>query len=449
MARTVIAVNEHVGADGEVQVSFGVEEPDDVAEANRSYVLDCRQSLPPLSYVADAAQPLPADGGPVELAGGEIYQRLAHHPGIRDALTRASHTPAGQVHPIRIATNTGDAELLPWEVLFLAGGGFVALDPRWPIARVTGRPAGRSNVDRLVKGKLAIAAVLAAKDRDAGPEWDALHGAVAAGGVDCDLLVLVAQDDLRQRIAGLALPNVRTDFVPADADALLRRLAEHKPNLLHFFCHGIAEFGGQLEIATRNALQLGEAPVYLGAQQLAQISEHALLVTLNACEGALAASGAHSLAYLLVRMNGGAPAAIGMRHPLASATAHRFCRALYEEALRLLAGRLGAPGTFELDWSPVMRIPRNRLCAQGGGPLQAMAARCREWSVPVLYVRPEPLRVQVASATAAEDPDYVFAMLETLRTQRAKMRPDTPPEMLAQLDTMIAQLQAVLAADGG
>lgn len=443
MSRTVICIQEHVVGDGDVQVSFRIEEPDDVTDAERSYVLDIDRDKPVLAYVVDPAAQ--AQGGePVKLAGAEIFARLTVHPGIGEALERASHAAAGEIHPIYIETSANDAELLPWEVLFHGQKGFFALDPRWPIVRVTGRRAGRTSVDRLVKGRLTIAAVLAAQDRDARPEWDALQTALEGSAIDHDLLVLVAQDDLRDHIAQLALASVTVEHVPTGIDALLARLAAHEPNLLHFFCHGSADYGGYLEVATRNTALLGEPPLYLKAQQLAQAAGQALLVTLNACEGALPIQDTQSLAYALVKE--GAPAAIGMRHAIESQTAHRFCGAFYEAALAHLEAHLQGPPEAALDWGPLMRVPRNRLCAHHGGPIEVAAAGCREWTLPVLYVRPEPLKVQVASPTAPEDPEYVFAMLETLRAQRARMHPDTPAATLQQLDLMIAQLQAQFKA---
>jgi len=81
-----------------------------------------------------------------------------------------------------------------------------------------------------------------------------------------------------------------------------------------------------------------------------------------------------------------------------------------------------------------MRPPRDRLAQRQGGPPAASAAAHKRWSLPVLYMRPEELRLHRSGDLA------YLGEFQTLRSLRGKLSKDTPPEILAKIDSRIAWL---------
>jgi hypothetical protein len=102
----------------------------------------------------------------------------------------------------------------------------------------------------------------------------------------------------------------------------------------------------------------------------------------------------------------------------------------------MLVDELATEGDVEIDLTPLLAAPRRELRNKFAdlGPLDAAAAK-HEWTNPILYVSPRPLRMRRA------EPD-VLALLETLDAIRARLHPATPPEQLAKIDAQIATLRA-------
>lgn len=429
MSRTTICVQQLVGVGG-VQTIFNIEEPNDVPDQHRSYILDATQ-LP-------EAQ--------TDAVGTAVFRRLAVHPGVAEAFRRAAtQVNHPDVHPICIETSTWEAERLPWEALHDPERNlFFALDARWPIARVVALSGVRQSLERLLDLPLRVTAVLAARDRDAIPEWNALAAVLAAAPIPSQVQVLVAQQELFDAITSLAQPDITVDYVPPSSEQLVQRILEHRPHLLHFFCHGSADYGGYLEVSTLPNRDLGDPPVSLTANDIGRVASSLLLTTLNCCEGAQPSAEAHSVAFSAVK--NGIPAAIGMREPIDAEDAHVFCKEFFQEALGCLAGFAGRSGKQTLDWTNTLRRARSELC---GVPLQAKARERKQWSLPVLYQRSEPLLLEIAAVASSlpeEDREYLFAALETLRARYANLHPSTPPNRRVQLAAAIQNLEQLLHA---
>src|SRR5262249_54606806 len=91
--------------------------------------------------------------------GAYILRKLSEHPAIVRALTEALATPPGSQKPLLVRV-ARQAESVPWETLF-ANGTFLALDPRWPIGRMS--TSGPASADaREFRPPLRVLAVLAA-----------------------------------------------------------------------------------------------------------------------------------------------------------------------------------------------------------------------------------------------------------------------------------------------
>jgi hypothetical protein len=103
-------------------------------------------------------------------------------------------------------------------------------------------------------------------------------------------------------------------------------------------------------------------------------------------------------------------------------------------------------GSATLDWSVLLVGPRRTLVERQGGPFTASAARRREWTLPVLYLRPDDFTLVVPSPEQKAGVDEVSAsgagvLLKALRAMRASTGADAPPAYVANLDQRIAQLE--------
>ena len=88
----------------------------------------------------------------------------------------------------------------------------------------------------------------------------------------------------------------------------------------------------------------------------------------------------------------------------------------------------------------MMRAPRDRLAHRQGGPPVAAAEAHKRWSLPVLYMRPEEMRLR-RTGTMEQ-----LGELQALRNLRNRFSKDTPASMLAEIDRRIAELERELGA---
>lgn len=434
MSRTIISVQELPMGD-DVVVYFRLSEPTDVPEGEKSCLLVCRPNQGVFSDLAAivAGDPDAIANELVKAAGAEVFQALSGHPGVQSALDGTVHAADPPTRPIFIETLATASESLPWEAIYHPAGQFLSLDARFPMARIPGGSRVEA-VERSFEPPLRIAAVLGAADRDATPEWKALHKAIEVSGIDCHVSLFVAQRELYEQMEAEADDRVDLHWIPSDANGLIDRLVSAHPHLLHVFCHGVAQPTGYLEVATRQHLEMGAEPVYLEKTHLGRLKSTVWLVTLDACEGAAPASNGHSLAYSLVKE--GLPAAIGMREPIDSKAANVFCGAFYRGLLSFMSERLVAGQTFVVPWWEFMHAPRSALCDLHPGPTSVKAALYKEWTLPVLYQRGEPFQVQTHAGTGL----ISLTELDTLRELREGLHPDTPADVTARLDAAIAAL---------
>ena len=98
------------------------------------------------------------------------------------------------------------------------------------------------------------------------------------------------------------------------------------------------------------------------------------------------------MAYRLV-VDGGCPAAVGMNEPIQASDATTFSQAFYSCLFDLLRNTLQpAAGPVELDFTPALVAVRRALHdLYVANPPDAFG----RWSLPVLYVSREGLKVQM------------------------------------------------------
>ena len=401
-ARTVVAVEP---GEGDCLVVKLAKAPTAIAGARVGRVFSCDpDEMPPWS--AQAA---------VRVHGQTLLDRLqTAHPGVREALRELfDRTPPGEVRSLWFHVMTDEAERLCWETLCDPRGAFAALDPRWPIGRIADSEVDVDVAPAVFSPPLRIVAVLAALGIDAVPEWRRLAAAVQearARGLAVEVTVLVGQEDLHAAIArdveGGALQGVVVRPMPDRVHRVAEVMRDVRPHLVHFFCHGSVGHGvAQLELATLLDADAGRAAgsVVLRVQDLLGMPgmREVWLVTLNCCEGGKAADDLHSLAHQMVAA--GVPASIGMLEPVDATDAHEFSACFYPAVFETVRAAFAgtAPGcVVTIDWSEALHPPRTALRDQHQGD----PANHREWSLPVLYVRPESFRVICAFPAPAPAP---------------------------------------------
>lgn len=341
----------------------------------------------------------PLRGADAKARGEELARLLGRHRPTKEAIDQALGVDAGTEPStiyFRLAAPAADA--LPWEQLYMKPRGFIALDARWPIARVARRVHEVSQ--RTFEAPFRIVAVLSAADRDGVPQLDALATAIAparAQGLQVRVHVITGDPAVADRVKEIADPEFTVETIATDPASVVRQIAAAHPHLLHVLCHGGYAAPGVmgLSFATRrdflSRATTGRVAVSIDMMAAALKSEDPWLVVLAACETANAGastSPAHEL------VNSGVPAVIGMRRVVDLSATDAFCARVYPELLTMVAAAVdaadGSPH-HRIEWAPALTAPR--LAAAGGAPESEDG-----WSDPVLYVQQEHLLVYTPPA---------------------------------------------------
>ncbi len=437
MSRTTI----HIEQQGLInpRVLFRLSEPANVPQANILEELDCNVSVPPFTDLA--SQKLDNEGltgSLVRDVGTAIYNRLSAHPGVKAALNMIPNAKLDEPCPIFIQMTTHAAEVLPFEALFVPNHRFLALDDRSPIVRVTMPDAAIGVIERLCKVPLRVTAVISAADRqvDEEAEWQALYKTFSESSIDFKLQVLVGRTNLFNMIGDAHDSRVEVARIDGDSVDLMNIINHFEPSVLHFFCHGTTKPAAYLEVATQATHDLGDRPIYLSQDHIKRVSRYLLLVTLNACEGAAPVPDSPSLAMAIA--GSGVPVVVGMREAIDAKDANLFTRAFYQELFKELHRTLSSPQAETPNWPALLRAPRDRLALRQGGPPIEAAAAHKRWCLPILYMRAEKLRIRRSGDMEQ------LGELQELGSLQSKFSKDSPPEMIAEIDQMIAELEKSL-----
>jgi hypothetical protein len=307
---------------------------------------------------------------------------------------------------------------LPWEALHTPNEGFLAFNRRWPIARV--KPVRRAvKSEKTFVAPLRIFAVLAAAGPNvsAADEWESLYLALKKSNLNLKLKVVVCEDELKSKIDKSAETDtwIECGFVP-DQSELFEQMASFEPQFVHFFCHGKASSPPFLQIGNRIDFKRNQpGSVIIESWQISQRAdpnENLWLVTLDCCETALQGGDntSRSRPFASSLVIDGIPAVVGMREPLDQAVATRFCGLFYSSILANLRSELKAAREEHkpavLRWPSALFAARQELCrlADNQRPLTVVAEGAKDWTIPVLYTRPEPFMVTIASDPQSTSP---------------------------------------------
>lgn len=365
--------------------------------------------VPKLFECDPDAMPPWTDAGAIERHGRTIFDKLATHDAIKIAMGDLQKISPGAVRALYFHLVANVAERLSWETLCDPTGRFLALDRRWPIARMADSEVDQPLYNADFVPPLRVMALLSAIQRPAAPEWRGLCQAVKdarANGLDTELIVMVGEEPLltsiRKEIASDNMTWVTVAPIPDRVFALDQALTAHKPHILHFYCHGSTTSGvPRVQLATITDWDTDKmaGSLIVKLEELAGFPalKATWLVTLNCCEGGKAANDLHSVAHTLVA--GGIPAAVGMTEPINAADAHEFASVFYPALLVHLNAALTeskkSQKSVEFEWAPALYPPRTALRDRHGDPLKH-----RVWTLPVLYVRPEPFSLRYVGPAA-------------------------------------------------
>ena len=104
---------------------------------------------------------------------------MQSHERVKEALLGAFKLTNGARCPIYVQLKSlPAAETYCWEALCDEAGAFIALDRRWPVARLAGALNLAGRAVEAYEFPLRILVVLSAVGRNATPEWEGLYAAV-------------------------------------------------------------------------------------------------------------------------------------------------------------------------------------------------------------------------------------------------------------------------------
>jgi hypothetical protein len=388
------------------------------------------------------------DGSSVKLAGERLFAALGTHPDVGQYLQTALQTEAGNRYPVLIAlTALVGPEALPWEALCSPAGDFFGLDERFSLARTVPRKDAVSTVCEL-EPPLRIAAVLSCLDISAAGELDALRAAIKKVGTDHVRLLVVASEEelivkLRAEMEEKTAPELSgVELIPPELSDLQDLIADFKPHLLHFFCHGSRQGSPHIALALKSDWRAAPPRTSSLGVEAADFrkfkrdtDDTPWLLVLNCCEGAAVGAEAdtHSLTFSVAQA-GVSAAVVGMREPVSSDTANLLTKALYTKLLTDLTERFNeaAESVKSLDWPCLVVAARDRLArARPGLVLSEAAASTKEWTLPVVYVRPQEFSLKVRPTRVVDEEAARVARLEIqmLLELLVKMTPDQAPAL--------------------
>ena len=434
-----------------------------------------------------ASQALEKDA--VRRAGRALYDALvANNPDLRKHIEAALLVQPPERFPVFVELDTGDGEPYPWETLCSPDGDFLGLDERWAIGRLV---ECRSQLPAtwVFEPPVRIAAILSCLDVKGESEWNSLRAACEAAQVPVELLALVGEDELHSTIGAAGLDWVTVEFLPSTVEGIASRLQQFHAHVLHMFCHGLSTSQSpHLQVATRERWLSPEGKTLLiEAKEIntfnPPVDNLPWLVVLNSCETA-AASGQEtprSLALDLIATYG-VPAVVGMREPVSERDAPLFSRAFYDQLMSEFS-RLLQPGQGEepIEWARLMVGVREQIAEQYE-QLNAERGTQKQWTLPVVYSRPDGFRLQVLAPagpapvppvppappatdgrlrpagpedppaegaaappeSAAEPVRRIVLSIRVLTGLRAQVEASGDPAMLAMIDEELATLQAEL-----
>lgn len=361
-----------------------------------------------------------------------------------------AHPTAPPSQPIAFRVGDAAAHALSWEA-FVANNQFVALDDRWPIARIPRGGNVKTGARRPFAPPLRLVCVLSAVGRPAAEEWAGIQAAVLgarAAGLPVQVWVLAGEEEVVEAVRDAAMPDVVGLPVPDQGTALIAAVERLQPHLVHFYCHGaVVNRVRRLEVGSVNDFDQGTSTssVVVLVEELGVALWRAGTwgVVLNTCRGADAS--VEGLTHAEDLVNKGVPFAVGMRREVDAEDAFAFSATFYPPVLQSIRGAVEAgAGEHPISWADTLLTARRSLRDRHG----ADASLDDVWTLPVLYTRPGDFALRVAepqpAAGAPPAPiDLEGVAVETLGEQEvvgglvSLIEDEASPELAAELRDLV------------
>lgn len=380
---------------------FGIEAMGDklFAKVVRSPFAIPAQGMQPLELHPDQLPAMDSDAAVLE-RGKMVRDALRQHLDISSVLDDLGKTMPPQIYPLLVQISPSFAELINWEMLCDVQEAFIALDPRWPVARIIDQVHAPPRPPCELATPIRLLAVISALGiRDQRKEWDRLRDTVLQARLDglrIVVKVMIGDGGMFEAVKQEQVADVEVAAIEQTSSRMTRAIREWAPNILHVFCHGHADALGQaLELATATDHLVHAAgdqadtagSVLITSRDLAYLAaslRNAWLLVLNCCASGRAGVGLHSMAGQAV--SSGFPAVVAMLEPVDASDAYEFTRAFYPEAfiaLRDARDALRNQSSTSVEWAPVMYNARTAIAQLD----DRVAEDAPQWSLPALYVR--------------------------------------------------------------
>jgi hypothetical protein len=338
----------------------------------------------------------------VRAIGEGLATKIRGNQTISQVLDRAfTQPPAPPSLPICFRVGDQNAHALSWESLF-GNGDFIALDDRWPIARIARGGQVPEGAERPFAPPLRLLCVISAVQTSGREEWDQIFPSVESArgnGLPIEVTLIAGEQDLLDSVTAKKLPDVEVLSVPETGTDLIELIRQKDPHLVHFYCHGnVVERSRLLEIGTTidHDNNANTSSVIVRIEELWSTPVSPWLVSLNMCRGADAQI--EGLTHAEELVNRGVPVAVGMRRVVDAADAHVFAAAFYPSVFRAIQAATGG-GSPTIEWADTLVQARRRLRDQHG----SVPESSDEWTVPVMYTRPGDFRVVVTAPGTANE----------------------------------------------
>jgi hypothetical protein len=336
----------------------------------------------------------------VQQIGQRLVDILHRNDTIREVLRTALTL---QSAPIYFRVGDTRAHRLSWEALY-RDQTFLALDARWPIARLPRAGKTTDTTRRAFEAPLVLVCVLSAVGVDALPEWNGIYDAVqtARQRVPINVTLLAGQEAVLDAARQPNDPNLTVLPVPSASEirTLIDTIRLLKPHILHMFCHGRIDKGvNMLDVATITDFEAGtgQSSIQIRAQELGEALKNpqSWSVVLNTCGGADAST---ALTHAEKIVNAGVPVAVGMRRQVDAGDACAFSAAFYPRVFDAVATATESSAhSREINWADTLLGARYKLRDMHGSD----PSTDDSWTIPVLYTRSRAFRINVVAPGTA------------------------------------------------
>jgi len=341
--------------------------------------------------------------------GESLAKKIRENEAVRAVLDLALARPTAPPSlPIHIRAADPTAHALSWEAL-VGNDDFMALDDRWPVARIARGGNVREGARRPFQPPLRLVCVLSAVGRSALKEWRALYESVQVArqtGLPIAVTLFSGEEPLLTAAEALEDRHLTVLPIPGPERSLIELIESHEPHVLHMFCHGtITSTVRWLEVATIGDFDRddGTSSILVRADDLGVAAGRVgtWAAVLNTCKGA--ESRDETLTHAEELVSKGVPISVGMRRQVDADDASAFTAAFYPSIFRILGAAVAAgAGDHVMQWVDALVRARRRLRDIHG----ADPALHDAWTIPVLYTRPGQFILQVADKGATEEQTY-------------------------------------------